>query len=360
MTETVGHKKCAIVLLNMGGPDSPETIQPFLENLFRDPAIMRVPGLVRPVIAWVISRLRLKAAKDIYATIGGRSPLLEWTEKQANALQKQLMSEGATGFRFIKTFVGMRYWKPLPAESVAQVKAYNPDLTILVSLFPQYSTTTAETSLKAWYDEANRQGLTSDIRHVCCYPTHPDFIRAHVSTIRSVLDETEWRAPVRLLFSAHSLPERTVIETNDPYPDQVQATVETIMSYLDRDCESHRLCYQSKLGPIKWLEPRLRDELRQAGEDGVSVLIVPIAFVSEHVETLVELDHEHRDNALAHGVVDYQRAPALGVHSDFINCLADVTRQSMEKSSAFCGGGHQHFAQEDSDCSSEALRAATA
>ena len=331
--------------MNLGGPDQLDAVEPFLKNLFQDPAILRVPDFIRPSLALLLSKYRAPIARQIYQGVGGSSPLIQETEAQAQALEQHLKSVAWVqdlSFGEVKVFISMRYWRPFAHESVSAVSAFAPDHVVLLPLFPQYSTTTTQTSLKAWHDAAEQAGLTCPISHVCCFPVQPDFVTAHVEVISKMLKTQDWSAPVHIAFSAHSLPQK-IVDQGDPYPRQVQNSVDAIMAQLDRPDVEFSLSYQSRLGPVKWLEPRLRETIADVGRQGKSMLVVPIAFVSEHVETLVELDQEMREVALEAGVADYVRSPSLGVHPNFIEALSQVTKSVLKGTYQDCGGGHAHF-----------------
>lgn len=306
----------AVVLMNLGGPDSLAAVRPFLVNLFSDPAIIRLPLLVRWVLARLIAWRRLKAARDIYGHLGGGSPLLANTETQARALESRL----GEGYR---CFVAMRYWHPLTKETVAAVKAWQAEEVICLPLYPQYSTTTTASSLTAWQREADRQGLMCQTTTVQPYPTAPGFIAALAGQIAPVLGAAQDKAPVRLLLSAHGLPLK-IVEAGDPYPKHIEETAAAIIAALGEPDLDRVVCYQSRVGPLAWLGPATDDEIRRAGRDGVAVVVAPISFVSEHSETLVELDRDYRWLAEASGVPGYYRAPTVGADPRFIAALAEL------------------------------------
>ena len=304
--------KTAIILFNLGGPDGPGAVKPFLFNLFNDPAIIRLPQPLRWLVAKLISGRRAPIAAKIYEQMGGRSPILPNTEAQAAALEAAL----GPGF---KCFIVMRYWHPRADVQAAAVKAWGPDRILLLPLYPQYSTTTTGSSLQAWSKAYAGSGR---VHAVCCYPTGADLVAAHAARIEEAFEAAGRPAGVRLLFSAHGLPMQ-VVEGGDPYQAQIEATAAAVVAKLGGVWD-WRVCYQSKVGPLPWLGPSTLEEIEAAGNDGVGVLITPIAFVSEHVETLVELDHDYAGRAAELGVSTYLRVPALGVQSDFIESLASV------------------------------------
>lgn len=308
-----------VVLMNLGGPDSPEAVRPFLYNLFSDPAIIGLPIWLRLPLAWLIAQRRAVTARRIYAQLGGASPLLANTEMQARALEAAL-GEGN------RCFVAMRYWHPLTAATVAAVKAWRPAEIVLLPLYPQFSTTTTASSLRAWDDEANRQGLAVATRRIRSYPAAPGFVAALAAGVAEALDRVAAESrPARLLFSAHGLPLKTV-RAGDPYPQEVEATAQAVVDALGRKGLDWRVCYQSRVGPLAWLGPSIDEELHRAGRDRVAVVVATISFVSEHAETLVELDRDYRRVAVACGVPVYFRVPTVGADPRFIAALADLVR----------------------------------
>ncbi len=299
--------KTVVVLLNMGGPQTPKDVYPFLKNLFLDPYILRTP--LRPILGRLIARLRAPKAQHIYAKMGGGSPLVIETHQQACALEDALKKDGEG----ISVVSAMRYTHPRIEDVFGDVYAKRPDRVILLSLYPQFSTTTTESAVSAWI-RCEKECPVSWKRYVVgCYPNDPLFIQAHVERIRMHPYQK-----ARLLFSAHGLPLR-IVKDGDPYPKHVSLTVESIVHGLG--ATDYRLCYQSRVGPLKWLEPSLDFCLREAGREGVPVIVVPVAFVSEHSETLVELDMEYREKARAYGVLAYDRVEALRTHPMFIEGL---------------------------------------
>lgn len=319
-------ERTAIVLFNLGGPDSPEAVKPFLFNLFNDPAIIGLPNPLRWLLAKLVSGRREKEAQAIYKHLDGKSPLLEETELQRRALEKAL----GTGY---KVFISMRYWHPFAGGTAQAVKAYDPEHIILLPLYPQFSTTTSGSSFGDWQRAAQAQGITAKTTTVCCYPTQAAFIRAHAALLKEAIESTSGRR--RVLFSAHGLPKK-IIAKGDPYQWQVEQTaqaVEAAMQGIPQEVE-FRVSYQSRVGPLEWIGPATDDEIKRAGEEGTGLIVVPIAFVSEHSETLVELDVEYGELAKEHGVPSYTRVPALTAHPDFIEALATVCREAEVETTA--------------------------
>jgi len=307
--------RTAVVVFNLGGPDSLEAVEPFLFNLFNDPSIIRQPGPIRWLIAKIISARRAPVAKEIYHQIGGRSPILEETRKQAEALQCVLGNEDVC-----RVFIGMRYWHPFVEECIAEVKAHAPERIILLPLYPQFSTTTTESFQRVWKLAAAKSGLDCPTTTICCYPTEPGFIESMVALTRSGLDRIGQK-PVRVLFSAHGLPEKFV-KAGDPYQTQVEMTVRAVVDSLAIADLDYTICYQSRVGPMEWLRPYMDDEIRRAGRDGISLVVTPVAFISEHSETLVELDIEYARLAAEVGVPGYVRCATVGTDPQFIQGLA--------------------------------------
>lgn len=312
--------RTAVVLLNLGGPDKPSSVRPFLKNMFSDPAILSVPGPVRWFLARLISGLRARKAMAIYEQLGGGSPLLPNTEAQAGALERALGAEA-------RVFVSMRYWHPMSDACVADVKRYAPERIVLLPLYPQFSGTTTGSSFADWRRAAVRAGLSAPIHAVCCYPRQAGWVGAVADLVRTALAQAGPAGTPRILFSAHGLPTK-VIAAGDPYQWQVERTVEAVVAELGGGLD-WSICYQSRVGPLEWIGPSTEDEIDRAGRDGVPILVVPIAFVSEHSETLVELDIEYRHRAERAGVPRYVRVPAVATHASFIAGLADMVRDAV-------------------------------
>ncbi len=312
--------RTAVVLFNLGGPDGPAAVRPFLFNLFNDPAIIGLPQPARWALAQLISRRRAPVASEIYRQIGGRSPLVPLTEEQARALEAALGPDH-------RAFVCMRYWHPM-AEAVArEVKAWAPERVVLLPLYPQFSTTTSASSLADWRRAAAAAGLEAPTRSVCCYPTEAGFVEAVAELTRAAHDRAAAAGRPRVLFSAHGLPQK-VIAAGDPYQWQVERSAEAVVRALSIDGLDWRVCYQSRVGPLRWIGPATDEMIRQAGADGVPLVVVPIAFVSEHSETLVELDIEYRHLAEEAGVPAYHRVPAVGTAPAFVEGLARLVRRT--------------------------------
>ena len=308
--------------MNLGGPSEEAAIKPFLFNFFMDKNIIGAPLPIRWFIAkWIAYSRGKGAAKTSYAALGGKSPLLENTQAQADALQKLLGTENT------KVFVSTRYWHPLAKDVVKQVTAYAPDKIILLPLYPQFSTTTSFSSIQDWQREADKIGLNVPTDKICCYPLAEGFIKASADLIHQTLKTAPPKT--RVLFSAHGLPEK-VIEGGDPYQHQCEKTAEDIVRALGIENLDWQICYQSRVGPLKWIGPSTEEALDKASQDNVGVIIYPHAFVSEHVETLVEIEEEYREYAHKKGVPYFARVPTVSVHPDFIGSLANLVQTSLD------------------------------
>ncbi len=311
------NTRTAVVIFNLGGPDSPAAVKPFLFNLFNDPYIITQPNPIRWLIATLISTLRAKKSRGIYDRVGGKSVLLPETQAQATALQAILDQQPGES----RVFIFMRYWHPMAPEVVAEIKAYQPTRVIVLPLYPQFSTTTTQTSIVALKKEAKRQGVTVPMDVLCCYPTSEGFIAPVATKIREAYEAARKHGSPRVLFSAHGLPEKIVAD-GDPYQWQVEQSTEAVVQKLGITDLDYAICYQSRVGPVKWLQPSIEDEIRRAGQDGVPLIVTPIAFVSEHVETLVELDEDMKIIADEAGVPYYARVGAVRADAAYVAALA--------------------------------------
>ena len=314
--------KIAVVLFNLGGPDSLEAVKPFLRNLFSDRAIISLPTIFRLPLARFIAGRRTAKAKKIYAQIGGASPILGQTEMQAQALQEAL-STGGNYWDDWRCFVCMRYWHPMTEDVVQQVRSFAPERLVLLPLYPQFSTTTTGSSFQAWDEAVARLGGTT--KRIKSYATEPGFIAASVELLQQGLAEAVSQ-PVRVLFSAHGLPEK-IIRAGDPYQNEVEQTARAIVAELGEVDWS--VCYQSRVGPMKWIGPSTDSEIRRAAADRKAIVLCPLSFVSEHSETLVELDIDYRRLTAQAGVPAYVRVPTVGTHPKFIEGLARLVRDAL-------------------------------
>jgi len=326
-----------IVLFQLGGPDTLEAIQPFLFNLFCDPDIIDFPfaRIGRRPLAKLISSTRAKKVEHHYSVIGGGSPIRRFTETQARALESALQSEGVNA----RCFVAMRYWHPFTAEAVAQLQAAGCDEVVLLPLYPHYSSTTVGSSLNEW----NRQYRgKAPVRLVGSFYRDEAYLDALIEKIESTLDRFPIGLRPEIVFSAHSLPQ-SIIDKGDPYQRQIEETVHLLMQrggWPNR----HRLCYQSKVGASKWLQPSLHRTLRNlAAEQVRDICIVPVSFVSDHVETLGEIDHEAREEAAELGFRQFEMTTGLNDSPKFISALASLVMRAVGRS-AFTVASNQENA----------------
>ena len=309
--------KKAVILFNLGGPDKLESVEPFLFNLFNDPAIINIPSIFRYPLAKFISKKRAPIAKNIYKEIENKSPILELTQDQAKSLENNLSKEGD-----YKCFVVMRYWHPRASDVIKKVREYDPEEIILLPLYPQYSASTSGSSTKEWSDLCKKENYYVKTKTICCYPTENNFIASHISLMTKVLKAIEDNN-FKLIFSAHGLP-KSKIKKGDPYQWQVEETVKKIMSNLENKNLNYVISYQSRVGPLKWIGPSTDKVIIKYSKEKKGIVIVPIAFVSEHSETLVELDIEYKKLAEKNGCSFYKRVPALGTEENFIKGLAEL------------------------------------
>jgi ferrochelatase len=311
-------KRLGIVLFQLGGPDTLEAIEPFLYNLFCDPDIIDFPfaRLGRKPLAKLISVARAKKVEHHYSVIGGGSPIRRHTEQQARALEAVLRERGVDAH----CFVAMRYWHPFTAEAVQQVKAAGCDELVLLPLYPHYSSTTTGSSLNEWERRWNGDLPTATVRD---FYRNESYLSALVERIEECLSRFGNKGRPHLVFSAHSLPV-AVIQKGDPYQRQIEETVALLMERGGWR-NPHVLCYQSKVGASKWLQPSLRSTIRELGMQGVKeVCVVPISFVSDHVETLGEIDHEGRELAVEAGIERFEMTAGLNDSPRFIEALAEL------------------------------------
>ena len=310
--------KVAVILFNLGGPDKIESVEPFLFNLFNDPAILNLPLFIRYPLAKLISKKRAPIAKDIYKEIGGSSPILKLTQDQAISLENSLNSSQKT-FNY-KVFITMRCWHPRASETVKLVKDFDPSEIVLLPLYPQYSAATSGSSISEWKEITKKNNLNIETSTICCYPEDNKFIKAHIELISKKIKKLN---NFKLIFSAHGLPEKN-IRKGDPYQWQVEQGVKKIMEGINDTSIDYILSYQSRVGPLKWIGPSTEDVIVENSKKGKHLIIVPIAFVSEHSETLVELDIEYKKLATKNGCKNYTRIEALGIDEYFIESLSSL------------------------------------
>ena len=316
------RKKIGVVLFQLGGPDSLDAVEGFLYNLFCDPEIINFMGASlarRPLAKWIASR-RSKVVRSHYEAIGGKSPILELTNRQASALAKALEPQFDA-----QVVVAMRYWHPLTQEAVQALKSSKRELLILLPLYPHYSFATTGSSLKEWQRHYRSDGVP--VRLVNDFHEHPLYISALVERINESLGKLPSQKEVHLVFSAHGLPV-SLVEQGDPYPKQIEQTVQLVRE-AGKWPNAWTLCYQSRVGRQKWLEPSLVDTIANLAKGGTRrMLVIPISFVTEHIETLHEINIEAREEAENLGVKDFQVTRALDDSPTFIRALADLVTQA--------------------------------
>ncbi|MFY9690007.1 MAG: ferrochelatase [Candidatus Acidiferrales bacterium] len=319
MAET---KNIAVVLFQLGGPDSQEAVEPFLFNLFSDPDIINFPGsfLARKPLAKLISSTRSKSVRVKYAEIGGASPIRRLTEQQGRALEAALRTVIPA-----RVIVAMRYWHPNTIEAVSQLEAGPFDELVLLPLYPQYSFATTGSSLKDWNRYYKPKVPVHLIDH---FFDHPDYIAGIVERTNSVLRQLPRADDVHLVFSAHGLP-MALVEKGDPYPQHIESTVKLVCE-LGAWPNPHTLCFQSRVGPQKWLQPPLTGTIERLAREGVRrMLVMPISFLTEHIETLHEINIEAREQAESLGIRDFHMMPALNDSPLLIRGLADLTLRAV-------------------------------
>jgi len=321
-------ERIGVLLFNLGGPERLDQVRPFLYNLFSDPDIIRLPWrrLQKP-LAWLIARQRHKLSSGYYKKIGGGSPLRKITEDQASALQAALAAEGIDA----GVYVGMRYWDPFIDDALADIKMDRITRLVVLPLYPQYSVSTTGSSLNRM-NEVIRERGPAGLRLSIINDYHDDvrYVDALAATILEALSgyADNDSGSTHIVFSAHSVPV-SYIENGDPYLDQTRRTVDLVMDRIGPG-RPHSLSFQSKVGPVKWLGPSTDETIRGLAVQGVrQVLVVPVSFVSEHIETLYELDILYRDVAKDAGLRGYKRVPAMNCRQDFIDALASLVQRTL-------------------------------
>jgi protoporphyrin/coproporphyrin ferrochelatase len=325
------NRRVGVVLFQLGGPDSLAAIEPFLFNLFCDPDIIDFPfaRLGRKALAKLISTTRARKVQHHYSIIGGGSPIRRFTEQQARALRAELAGQGVDA----QCFVAMRYWHPFTREAIAQAEAAHCDELVLLPLYPQYSSTTTGSSLNEW-QRLFRGNLP--VHNVGAFYRHPMYLDAVVEKVDEALARFQDPSRPEIVFSAHSVP-MSVVAKGDPYQRQIEETVRLLMMQ-GRWPNRHRLCYQSKIGASKWLQPSLHRTLRDLAAEKVrEICVVPVAFVSDHVETLGEIDHEAREEARQLGFTQFEMSAGLNDSPKFISALAQLVLGSLDKAEYSCG-----------------------
>jgi ferrochelatase len=323
----INTMKVGVLLFNLGGPETLRDVKSFLYRLFSDPEIIHIKwSPLRKAVAYMIATLRRKTSEGYYSQIGGGSPLRRLTEDQARALARELNQRG----RDVETFVGMCTWHPFLHEAMEQIEKTDVDRLVILPLFPHYSVTTTGSgfSVLRRLIEGRPSFKKLNVQWIRQWPDHPTYIESFVQSIQRELAHFSNPDGVHLLFSAHSIPE-SYVRNGDPYLDQTKRSVELIMDRLGRR-NPYQLSFQSKIGPVKWLEPFTNNVIVQLGKEGIDdVLVVPISFVSEHIETLYELDILYKKVAAEAGVANFRRVPALNSDPTFIKALAELVEARL-------------------------------
>ncbi len=328
--------KLGVVLFQLGGPDSAEAVEPFLYNLFSDPEIIDFPlaRLARRPLARLIASRRGRHVAQHYEAIGGKSPLSEFTRRQAAALAAEL-----EGDFDVKVTIAMRYWHPMTEAAVREMQSFGPDRIVLLPLYPQYSKTTTGSSLKEWNRLYSGNGWRTRVDLIREYHDDPAYVEAVAAAVGDALAGFDDPSGVEIVFTAHGVPVE-VVEAGDPYQQQVERTAELVRDKGGWPCRTH-LCYQSKVGPSNWLRPSLREMLESLAAAGARcVLVAPISFVSDHVETLFEIDIEHREIAERAGIADFRMTPGLNNSPRFIAALAGLVRRAANECAFTQTAGH--------------------
>lgn len=321
--------RIGVLLLNLGGPDTLEDVRPFLFNLFSDPEIIRLPfPWMQQPLAWLISSSRARRSEENYKLIGGGSPLRRITEEQAAALEAQLRASGHEA----TTYIGMRYWHPYTEEAIVRIVRDRLERLVILPLYPQFSISTSGSSFRLldrlWREDPQLQELPYTV--IPSWYAEPNYLQSMADLIATELDKYPEPEGVHLFFSAHGVPRSYVEEAGDPYQQEIEDCVSSILEVLDRP-NPHILAYQSRVGPVEWLQPYSEDALEALGAQGVKkVLVIPISFVSEHIETLQEIDVEYREVAEAAGIEDFRRVPAPNTDPTFIAALRASVEAALE------------------------------
>ncbi len=336
--------RLGVLLLNLGGPDQLEDVGPFLFNLFADPEIIRIPlpWLQRP-LAWFISTRRTKKSQENYRQIGGGSPLRRITEAQAQALQNQLQQQAShshnadssieqTSIQEARVYVGMRYWHPFTEEAIARIKRDRIENLVILPLYPQFSISTSGSSFRLlerlWVEDPKLDRIEYTV--IPSWYKQPGYLQAMAELIAQEIDQFSNPDGVQIFFSAHGVPRSYVEEAGDPYQQEIEECTALIMQTLNRP-NPHTLAYQSRVGPVEWLQPYTEDAIQKLGAQGVkNMVVVPISFVSEHIETLQEIDIEYREIAEHSGIHNFRRVPALNTHPLFIQAMAEMVVEALQ------------------------------
>jgi ferrochelatase len=323
--------RVGVLLLNLGGPEQLDDVRPFLFNLFSDPEIIRLPfpWLQKP-LAWLISTSRARTSQENYRQIGGGSPLRRITDEQAQALQKALKDQGHDE---VMVYVGMRYWHPFTEEAIARIKRDRIENLVILPLYPQFSISTSGSSFRVlerlWETDPTLQRI--DYTVIPSWYDRSGYLQAMADLIAQELDQFPNPDDVHVFFSAHGVPVSYVEEAGDPYQKEIEQCAGLIMQTLNRP-NDWTLAYQSRVGPVEWLQPYTEDAIEELAAQGVEdMVVVPISFVSEHIETLQEIDIEYREVAEEAGIENFRRVPALNTHPLFINDMANMVEEALRE-----------------------------
>ncbi|NJK41107.1 MAG: ferrochelatase [Acaryochloridaceae cyanobacterium SU_2_1] len=322
--------RVGVLLLNLGGPEQLRDVRPFLYNLFADPEILRLPfSWLQKPFAGFISILRARTSRENYRQIGGGSPLRRITEAQADALQDNLQSKGFDA----QVYIGMRYWHPFTEEAIARIKQDGIDQLVILPLYPQFSISTSGSSFRLleriWAADPDLHRIKYTI--IASWCNRPGYITVMADFLRRELEQFEQPDQATIFFSAHGVPLSYVTESGDPYQQEIETSTQLIMEALQRP-NPHILAYQSRVGPMEWLRPYTTHVIAHLGQQGVKdLVVVPISFISEHIETLQEIDMEYRHLALESGITHFRRMPAVNTDPDFIDTLGEMVIESLEQ-----------------------------
>lgn len=322
--------RVGVLLLNLGGPEQPSDVRPFLYNLFSDPEIIRLPfSWLQKPLAWLIATSRAKTSQENYKEIGGGSPLRRITEEQATALSENLKIKGKDA----EVYIGMRYWHPFTEEAVDQIKSDDISDLVILPLYPHFSISTSGSSFRVlenlWATDDKLKGVNYTV--IPSWFDEPGYVNAMTKLLAQEIDQCEDPDNAVIFFSAHGVPVSYVEESGDPYQKEIEGCVDAILKNLNRNNE-HVLAYQSRVGPVEWLQPYTDDMLEALGEKGTKeIVVVPISFISEHIETLQEIDIEYREVAEEAGIKNFRRVPALNTDPDFINALGNMVIEAQAK-----------------------------
>lgn len=322
--------RVGVLLLNLGGPEQLKDVRPFLYNLFADPEILRLPfSWLQKPFAGLVSTMRSRTSRENYRQIGGGSPLRRITEAQAHALQNDLQAKGCEA----QVYIGMRYWHPFTEEAIARIKRDGIEELVILPLYPQFSISTSGSSIrlleKIWAEDPDLQNIQYTV--ISSWHDRPGYVQVMADFLRQELDQFANPDQATVFFSAHGVPLSYVTESGDPYQQEIETSTQLIMEALHRP-NPHLLAYQSRVGPMEWLRPYTTDVIPHLGQQGIkNLVVVPISFISEHIETLQEIDMEYRHLALESGIENFRRIPAVNTHPDFINTLSEIVLEYLDK-----------------------------